>query len=59
MVAYDSSLRILRAKNKANSSIQHFGQLMQHTVWQSKKPSITILQMVQNDRMNKLNFEND
>ena len=48
---------ILKAKNKAHSSIQHFGKSTQHTVWQSIKQSITIVQMTQNHRMNKLNFK--
>ena len=62
-----ASLRILTAKNKTNSSIhtvQHFGKpmqyaLMQHTVWQSIEQSITVglVQMAQNHRMNKFNFE--
>ena len=37
MVNYDSIVRILKAKNKANSNTQRFAKPMEHTVWKSIK----------------------
>ena len=52
-----ATLIILKAKNKAHSSILHSGKPTQHIVWHSIKQSITVVQMAQNHRMKKLNFE--